>query len=314
MAHTNFNDLLAFVAVAREGSFTRAAARLGVSQSALSQTVRALEERLGLRLLVRTTRSVSATEAGEQLLRTVAPRFDEIETELALLSERRDKPAGNIRISAGEHSALTVLQPAIARLLPAYPDIHVEVVVDNGMTDIVAARCDAGVRLGEQVAKDMIAMPIGPDFRMAIVAAPAYFARHAPPAIPQELMAHNCINMRLPTLGGLFAWEFAKDGQELKVRVEGQLIVNNLALRLHCALDGLGLACLPEDVALPHVADGRLVRVLDDWCPRYAGYQLYYPSRRHPSPAFTVLLDALRYPARARLENAPENAPVTRPV
>ena len=295
MAQTNFNDILAFVAVAREGSFTRAAAKLGVSQSALSQTVRALEERLDLRLLVRTTRSVSATEAGEQLLRTVAPRFDEIETALALLSERRDKPAGNIRISAGEHSALTVLQPAIARLLPDYPDIHVEVVVDNGMTDIVAARCDAGVRLGEQVAKDMIAMPIGPDFRMAIVASPAYFARHAPPATPQDLTAHNCINMRLPTLGGLFAWEFAKDGHALKVRVEGQLIVNNMALRLHSALDGLGLACLPEDVVLPCLADGRLVRVLDDWCPAYAGYQLYYPSRRHPSPAFTVLLDALRY-------------------
>lgn len=296
MAHTNFNDLLAFVAVAREGSFTRAAAKLGVSQSALSQTVRALEERLGLRLLVRTTRSVSATDAGEQLLRTVAPRFDEIESELALLSARRDKPAGNIRISAGEHSALTVLQPAIARLLPAYPDINIEVVVDNGMTDIVAARCDAGVRLGEQVAKDMIAMPIGPDFRMAIVASPAYFSRHAPPATPQDLMAHNCINMRLPTLGGLFAWEFAKDGHELKVRVEGQMIYNNLAMRLHSALDGLGLACMAEDVVLPYVADGRLIRVLDDWCPRYAGYKLYYPSRRHPSPAFTVLLDALRYP------------------
>ena len=296
MAQTNFNDILAFVAVARAGSFTRAAAKLGVSQSALSQTVRALEERLDLRLLVRTTRSVSATEAGEQLLRTVAPRFDEIESELALLSARRDKPAGNIRISAGEHSALTVLQPAIARLLPAYPDINIEVVVDNGMTDIVAARCDAGVRLGEQVAKDMIAMPIGPDFRMAIVASPAYFSRHAPPATPQDLMAHNCINMRLPTLGGLFAWEFAKDGHELKVRVEGQMIYNNLAMRLHSALDGLGLACIAEDVVLPYVADGRLIRVLDDWCPRYAGYKLYYPSRRHPSPAFTVLLDALRYP------------------
>ena len=296
MAQTNFNDILAFVAVARAGSFTRAAARLGVSQSALSQTVRALEERLGLRLLVRTTRSVSPTEAGEQLLRAVAPRFDEIEAELALLSERRDKPAGNIRISAGEHAALTVLQPAIARLLPEYPDIHIEVVVDNGMTDIVAARCDAGVRLGEQVARDMIAMPIGPDFRMAIVASPAYFARHAPPVTPQDLMAHNCINMRLPTLGGLYAWEFAKDGQELKVRVEGQMIYNNMAMRLHSALDGLGLACMAEDVVQPYVADGRLIRVLDDWCPTYAGYKLYYPSRRHPSPAFTLLLDTLRHP------------------
>src|SRR5450830_1736748 len=296
MAQTNFNDILAFVAVARAGSFTKAAAKLGVSQSALSQTVRALEERLDLRLLLRTTRSVSPTEAGEQLLRTVAPRFDEIEAELALLSERRDKPAGNIRISAGEHAALTVLQPAIARLLPHYPDINIEVVVDNGMTDIVAARCDAGVRLGEQVAKDMIAMPIGPDFRMAVVAAPAYFARHAPPATPEDLMAHHCINMRLPALGGLFAWEFAKEGQELKVRVEGQLIYNNMALRLHSALDGLGLACMAEDIVLPYLADGRLIRVLDDWCPTYAGYKLYYPSRRHPSPAFTLLLDTLRYP------------------
>lgn len=296
MAQTNFNDILAFVAVARAGSFTRAAAKLGVSQSALSQTVRALEERLDLRLLVRTTRSVSPTEAGEQLLRTVAPRFDEIEAELALLSERRDKPAGNIRISAGEHAALTVLQPAIARLLPHYPDINIEVVVDNGMTDIVAARCDAGVRLGEQVAKDMIAMPIGPDFRMAVVAAPAYFSRQAPPVTPQDLMAHNCINMRLPTLGGLYAWEFAKEGQELKVRVEGQMIYNNMAMRLHSALDGLGVACMAEDIVLPHLADGRLIRVLDDWCPTYAGYKLYYPSRRHPSPAFTLLLDTLRYP------------------
>ena len=296
MAQTNFNDILAFVAVAREGSFTRAAAKLGVSQSALSQTVRALEERLDLRLLVRTTRSVSPTEAGEQLLRTVAPRFDEIEAELALLSARRDKPAGNIRISAGEHSALTVLQPAIARLLPHYPDINIEVVVDNGMTDIVAARCDAGVRLGEQVAKDMIAMPIGPDFRMAVVASPAYFSRHPPPVTPQDLMAHNCINMRLPTLGGLYAWEFAKDGQELKVRVEGQMIYNNMAMRLHSALDGLGLACMAEDAVLPYLAEGRLIRVLDDWCPTYVGYKLYYPSRRHPSPAFIVLLDTLRYP------------------
>ncbi|WP_426088200.1 LysR family transcriptional regulator [Janthinobacterium sp. PSPC1-1] len=296
MAQTNFNDILAFVAVARAGSFTKAAAKLGVSQSALSQTVRALEERLDLRLLVRTTRSVSPTEAGEQLLRTVAPRFDEIEAELALLSERRDKPAGNIRISAGEHAALTVLQPAIARLLPHYPDINIEVVVDNGMTDIVAARCDAGVRLGEQVAKDMIAMPIGPDFRMAVVAAPAYFSHQAPPVTPQDLMAHNCINMRLPTLGGLYAWEFAKEGQELKVRVEGQMIYNNMAMRLHSALDGLGVACMAEDIVLPYLADGRLIRVLDDWCPTYAGYKLYYPSRRHPSPAFTLLLDTLRYP------------------
>lgn len=298
MAQTNYNDLLAFVAVAREGSFTKAAARLGVSQSALSQTIRALEARLDLRLLVRTTRSVSPTEDGEHLLRTVAPRFDEIESELAMLSERRSKPAGTIRISAGEHSALTVLQPAIARLLPQYPDINVEVVVDNGMTDIVANRFDAGVRLGEQVAKDMIAVPISGDFRMAIVAAPAYFASRPKPATPQELTLHNCINMRLPTHGGLFVWEFAKDGKEINVRVEGQLVYNNLAVRLQAALGGLGLACMPEDVAASHVAAGTLLRVLEDWCPPYAGYKLYYPSRRHPTPAFTLMVEALRYPAR----------------
>ena len=298
MAQTNYNDLLAFLAVAREGSFTRAAAKLGVSQSALSQTIRALEARLDLRLLVRTTRSVSATEDGEHLLRTVAPRFDEIEAELAMLSERRSKPAGTIRISAGEHSALTVLQPAIARLLPQYPDINVEVIVENGMTDIVAARYDAGVRLGEQVAKDMIAVPISGDFRMAVVASPAYFASRPPPATPQELTMHNCINMRLPTHGGLYVWEFARDGKEVNVRVEGQLVYNNLAMRLHAALAGLGLACIPEDTAAPHLAGGTLVRVLDDWSPPWPGYKLYYPSRRHPTPAFTLLVEALRYPPK----------------
>ena len=300
MAQTNYNDLLAFLAVAREGSFTRAAAKLGVSQSALSQTIRALEERMDLRLLVRTTRSVSATEDGEHLLRTVAPRFDEIEAELAMLSERRSKPAGTIRVSAGEHAALTVLQPAIARLLPQYPDINVEVIVENGMTDIVAARYDAGVRLGEQVAKDMIAVPISGDFRMAVVASPAYFASRPPPATPQELTMHNCINMRLPTHGGLYVWEFAKDGKEVNVRVEGQLVYNNLAMRLHAALAGLGLACIPEDTATPHLADGTLVRVLDDWSPPWPGYKLYYPSRRHPTPAFTLLVEALRYPPKAQ--------------
>lgn len=300
MAQTNYNDLLAFLAVAREGSFTRAAAKLGVSQSALSQTIRALEARLDLRLLVRTTRSVSATEDGEHLLRTVAPRFDEIEAELAMLSERRSKPAGTIRVSAGEHAALTVLQPAIARLLPQYPDINVEVIVENGMTDIVAARYDAGVRLGEQVAKDMIAVPISGDFRMAIVASPAYLASRPPPATPQELTMHNCINMRLPTHGGLYVWEFARDGKEVNVRVEGQLVYNNLAMRLHAALAGLGLACIPEDTAAPHLAGGTLVRVLDDWSPPWPGYKLYYPSRRHPTPAFTLLVEALRYPPKAQ--------------
>lgn len=289
------NDLLVFLAVAREGSFTRAAAKLGVSQSALSHTIRGLEERLGLRLLARTTRKVAPTEAGERLLRTVGPRLDEIEAELAGLSELRDKPAGTIRITAGEHAAETVLWPAVARFLPDYPDIKVEIIIDYGLTDIVAERYDAGVRHGEQVAKDMIAVRIGPDLRMAIVGAPSYFARRPQPRKPQDLAHHNCINLRLPTYGGLYAWEFEKGKRELKVHVEGQLVFNNIALRLNAALAGLGLACLPEDLVQAHLADGRLVRVLADWCPPYSGYHLYYPSRRQPTPAFALLVEALRY-------------------
>ena len=254
----NVNDLLAFLAVARERSFTRAAAKLGVSQSALSHTIRGLEARLGLRLLTRTTRSVSPTEAGERLLRTVGPRFEEIEAELAALSELRDKPAGTIRITAGEHAAEAILWPALAKLLPDYPDIKVEIVIDYGLTDIVAERYDAGVRLGEQVAKDMIAVRIGPDMRMAVVGAPSYFARRPRPKTPQDLTAHDCINLRLPTYGGLYAWEFEKGGRELKVRVEGQLVFNNIALRLNAALAGFGLAYLPEDQVQAHLADGRL--------------------------------------------------------
>lgn len=294
MQHSNYNELLAFIAVAREGSFTRAAAKMGVSQSALSQTIRALEQRLDLRLLVRTTRSVSPTEAGEHLLRTVAPRLEEIDAELAMLGERRLKPAGKIRISAGEHAALTVLQPALARLLPRYPDIQVEIVAENRLTDIVADRYDAGVRLGDQVAKDMIAVRIGADMRWVVVGSPAYFSRLPAPRIPQDLTQHNCINMRLPTHGGVYTWEFAQGGKEVKVRVDGQLVFNNLALRLQSALDGLGLAFMPEDVVQPHVAGGLLVKVLEDWCPVLPGYRLYYPGRRHPSAAFTLLVDALR--------------------
>jgi DNA-binding transcriptional LysR family regulator len=295
MPQENFNDLAAFAVVAREQSFTRAAAKLGVSPSALSQTIRNLEERLGLRLLTRTTRSVASTEAGERLLRTVAPRFDEIEAELAALSELRDKPAGTIRITAGEHPAIAVLQPALRRLLPDYPDIKVEIIVDYGLTDIVTEGYDAGVRLGEQVAKDMIAVPIGPDIRMAVVGSPTYFAKYPRPETPQHLTSHNCINIRLPTYGGLFAWEFEKNGHQLKVRVDGQTIVNNIGLRLNSALDGLGLAYMPEDQAIAHIADGRLIRVLDDWCPLFSGYHLYYPSRRLASPAFALLVDHLRY-------------------
>ncbi|MET2827099.1 LysR family transcriptional regulator [Mesorhizobium shangrilense] len=295
MPRDNLNELTAFLAVAREESFTRAAARLGVSQSALSHTVRALEERLGLRLLTRTTRSVSPTEAGERLLRTVGPRLDEIETELAALSALREKPAGTIRITAGEHAADAVLWPAIAGLLPDYPDIRIEIIVDYGLTDIVAERYDAGVRLGEQVARDMIAVRIGPDMRMAVVGSPAYFARRPKPRMPQDLTAHNCINLRLPTYGGLYAWEFEKAGRELKVRVEGQLVFNTAALRMNAVLAGLGLAYLPEDQVRTHLASGELVRVLSDWCTPFPGYHLYYPSRRQATPAFSLLVDALRY-------------------
>jgi DNA-binding transcriptional LysR family regulator len=295
MARENIGGLLTFLAVAKERSFTKAAAKLGVSQSALSHTIRGLEEDLGLRLLMRTTRSVSPTEAGERLLRTVGPRFDEINTELAALSELRDKPAGTIRITAGEYAAEAILWPAVARLLPNYPDIKVEIIVDYGLTDIVAERYDAGVRLGEQVAKDMIAVRIGPDMRMAVVGSPAYFAKRKRPKTPQDLTAHDCINLRLPTHGGLYAWEFEKAGRELKVRVEGQLVFNNIALRLSAVLAGLGLAYLPEEQVQARLAEGRLVRVLADWCPPFSGYHLYYPSRRQSSPAFALIVDALRY-------------------
>ncbi|MCQ8875152.1 LysR family transcriptional regulator [Mesorhizobium sp. LMG17149] len=295
MPRDNLNELTAFLAVAREESFTRAAAKLGVSQSALSHTVRALEERLGVRLLTRTTRSVSPTEAGERLARTVGPRLDEIEAEIAALSALREKPAGTIRITAGEHAADAILWPALATFLPDYPDIKVEIIVDYSLTDIVAERFDAGVRLGEQVARDMIAVRIGPDMRMAVVGSPAYFAKWPKPRTPQDLTTHNCINLRLPTYGGLYAWEFEKAGRELKVRVEGQLVFNTSALRMNAVLAGLGLAYLPEEQVTAHLADGRLVRVLADWCAPFPGYHLYYPSRRQATPAFSLLVDALRY-------------------
>ncbi|MFL5015965.1 MAG: LysR family transcriptional regulator [Rhizobium sp.] len=289
------NDLIAFLAIARAQSFTKAAGKLGVSQSALSHTIRGLEERLGLRLLTRTTRSVAPTEAGERLLLSIGPRLDEIESELAALSALREKPAGTIRINAGEHAADAVLWPALETLLPDYPDINVEIIVDYGLTDIVAERYDAGVRLGEQVAKDMIAVRIGPDMRMAVVGAPGYFDTRPKPMTPQDLTDYNCINLRLPTYGSVYAWEFEKDGRELRVRVEGQLVFNNIALRLNAVLAGMGLAYMPEDLVEAHLADGRLVRVLEDWCPPFSGYHLYYPSRRHTSPAFALVVDALRY-------------------
>ena len=295
MLRENVNDLLAFLAVAREQSFTRAAAKLGVSQSALSHTIRGLEERLGVRLLTRTTRSVSPTEAGERLLHTAGPRLEEIETELAALSELREKPAGTIRITATEYAVDTILWPKLARFLRQYPDIKVETIIDNGLTDIVAQRYDAGVRAGEQVAKDMIAVRIGPDMRMAVVGTPSYFRNRSEPKKPQELIGHNCINLRLSTHGGLYAWEFEKGGREIRVRVEGQLIFNGTNQMLNAALAGFGLAYVPEDLAQPHLAKGRLKRVLEDWCLPYSGYHLYYPSRRQPSAAFALFVDALRY-------------------
>jgi DNA-binding transcriptional LysR family regulator len=294
MPRTDLNDLAAFLAVAREQSFTKAAAQLGVSQSALSQTLRGLETRLGLRLLTRTTRSVATTEAGERLLRAAGPRLDEIEGELAALSALRDKPSGTIRITAHDHAVQSILWPALKRLLPGYPDIKVEIVIDYGLTDIVAERYDAGVRTGEMVAKDMVAVRIGPDLRSAVVGAPSYFAARPKPKKPQDLTTHTGINLRLPTHGGLYAWEFEKGGRELRVRLEGQLVFNGTAPMLDAALAGFGLAYLPEDSVVDHIADGRLVRVLADWCPPYPGYHLYYPSRRQPTPAFALLVDALR--------------------
>jgi DNA-binding transcriptional LysR family regulator len=301
MPAANFHDLVAFVAVAEEQSFTRAAVKLGVSQSALSQTIRGLEARLGIRLLARTTRRVAPTEAGERLLRSVAPRFDEINAELAALSELRDKPAGTVRIAATENAAETVLWPALNRLLPSYPDIKVEIIIDYGLTDVVSERVDAGVRFGEQVAKDMIAVRIGPDIRMAVVGAPAYRAKRPSPRTPQDLTSHDCINLRLPN-HGLYAWEFTKNGRDLRVRVEGQLAFNTTALIQQAALAGFGLAYLPETQVRTHLQSGELVRVLGSWCPPFSGYHLYYPSRRQATPAFALLVDALRYRAAPRIE------------
>jgi DNA-binding transcriptional LysR family regulator len=295
MRRDNVNDLTAFIAVAREQSFTKAAAQLGVSQSALSYTIRTLEARLGLRLLTRTTRSVSLTEAGERLLHSIGPRFDEIESEIAALSAMRDKPAGTIRITTVEHAAETILWPALAPLLAEYPDINVEIISDYGLKDIVADRYDAGVRLGEQVDKDMISLRISADLRMAVVGAPSYFEGRAKPDIPQDLIVHNCIKLRLPTHGAFYAWEFQKDGQELKVRIQGRTAFNTVGMMRQAALDGFGLAYLPEDQVETAIKEGKLGRVLADWCPPRPAYHLYYPSRRQHSPAFALVIEALRY-------------------
>lgn len=300
MSRDSINDLTVFLAVAREQSFTRAAAKLGVSPSALSHSMRLLEERLGVRLLTRTTRRVSVTDAGERLLHSIEPHFDGIDTALAALTELRDKPAGTIRITAGEHPTTSILWPTIERLLPEYPDIKFEVTVDGALTDIVAERYDAGIRLGEQLNGDMIAVRIGPEMRMVVVGSPDYFARHPKPSTPQDLTAHACINIRLPTYGGYLVWEFEKDGREVRVRVDGPLAFNNTEMVMRAALGGVGLAYLFEDHARDEIESGRLVTVLDDWNPLFDGYFLYYPSRRQMSPAFSVLVDALRYrPSRS---------------
>jgi DNA-binding transcriptional LysR family regulator len=295
MRRDSLDDFLTFIAVAREQSFTKAAAKLGVSQSALSYSIRTLEARLGVRLLTRTTRSVSLTEAGDRLFGSIAPRFDEIASEISALSALRDKPAGTIRITTVEHAGETIIWPALAGLMREYPDINVEIINDYGLVDIVADRFDAGVRLGEQVDKDMISGRIGPDFHMAVVAAPSYFESRPRPVSPEDLSTHAGIRLRLPTHGGFAPWDFRKDGRELRARVQGRAVFNTLAMILQASLEGLGLAYLPEDLAINAVEDGRLIRVLEDWCPLRPGYHLYYPSRRQPSPAFALVVDTLRY-------------------
>ncbi|OYV35999.1 MAG: LysR family transcriptional regulator [Acidocella sp. 20-61-6] len=295
MRREEAGELLAFMAVAEAGSFTRAAAKLATSQSALSHTVRRLEARVGLRLLARTTRSVALTEAGERLLSAIAPAFSEIDSGVAALNELRDKPAGTIRITTSEHAAYSVLWPALRPLVQSYPDLHVELVIDSGMVDIVTERFDAGVRLGESIAKDMVAVRIGPELRMAVVGAPSYFTKYKLPKTPQELAQHQCINLRLPTAGGLYVWELQKGARELHVRVDGQLVFNNPRMVVRAAVDGMGIACVLEDLVTDHIARGELVRLLADWCPPFAGYHLYYPSRRQPSAGFALVVEKLRY-------------------
>lgn len=298
MKREHLADLSAFATVAQESSFTRAAARLGITQSSLSHAIRRLEGRLGLRLLARTTRSVATTEAGERLLRTLRPAFENIDAEIASLTALREKPAGSIRITAAEHACETVLMPALERLLPRHPDIHVEVTLDNSLANVVADRYDAGIRLGEQVARDMVAVRIGPDLRMAVVASPGYLKGRRPPLVPQELHEHRCINLRLPTSGGVYAWEFEKAGRELRIRVEGPATFNSLSMRLRAARAGLGIAMVPEDMVRADIKAGRLVRLLADWCAPFPGYHLYYPHRRQLVPAFAAFVESLRYRPR----------------
>lgn len=289
------DDLVAFAAVVRAGGFTRAAKQLGVSQPALSYTIKELEGRLGLRLLNRTTRSVSTTEAGERLLRSIEPHLDGIAAGLSALTDMREKPAGTVRITVGDTPAEAIVLPAVAKLLPDYQDLNVEISVNSGFVDIVAERFDAGVRLGETVAQDMVAVRISPDMRMAIVGSPGYVRARGTPTAPHDLADHVCINLRYTAQSGLAIWEFEKSGRTVNVRVDGQLTVNSNALARLAALDGAGLAYLPEDYVAPLVASGELVSVLRDWCDPFPGYYLYYPSRRQPSAAFSLVVDALRF-------------------
>lgn len=295
MKRDELGDLVAFLAVAEERSFTRAAAQLGTSQSALSHTVRRLEERMGVRLLTRTTRNVVATEAGEQLAETLRPAFNDIRGRIDALSAMRQRPGGTIRITSSRHAAETILMPAVKGLMVEYPEINVEVSIEQRLVDLVAERFDAGVRLGERVEKDMIAVRIGPELRMVVAGSPGYFERHPKPVTPHDLTQHSCINLRLPTLGGLYAWEFERDGRPLNVRVEGQFVCNDVPMIIDAAVGGLGLTCLPDDHLQPLIDEGKLIPVLQDWSPPFPGYHLYYPSRRLASPAFALLVDALRY-------------------
>jgi len=295
MPRENLNDILVFIAVAREKSFTRAAAKLGVSQSALSHTIRDLEARLGVRLLTRTTRSVSTTDAGEELFQAVAPRIDEIDASVAALSDFRDKPAGVVRITATDHPIETVIWPKLRQLLPSYPDIKVEVTVDYGLSNIVEERYDIGVRFGDQVAKDMIAVRISPDIPMTIVGAPSYFTNKNAPKTPEDLLNHDCITLRMTTTKALYAWELKKGKRETQARVGGQLTFNTQPQMVRAALDGFGLAFVPEDAVFEHIQRGELRSVLKDWCPTWPGYHAYYPSRRQTSRAFSLVIDALKH-------------------
>ena len=295
MAKEQFNDLLWFLAVAEERSFTRAAAKLGIAQSTLSHTIKRLEARMGIRLLTRTTRSVAATEAGERLRLTLAPRIAEIEAEISALTAYREKPAGRVRISLSDHALRTLVWPKLRPVIAAYRDIRIELSVDNGFRDIVKDGFDAGIRLGESIQNDMIAVRIGPDWRLVVVASPGYLARHGAPLHPKDLVDHDCINMRQAAAGGLYAWEFSRDGQDLRVRVEGQLTFSDSYAMIDAALGGFGIAYIPEDIIARHIAAGDVVRLLEEWSPVFAGYYIYYPSRRQNLPAFKVIVDALRH-------------------